>query len=81
MSQQRGQTLNDIELLYHASKTETEALVATLLREYKRRFNELAQQNQIQMTEKQRLLDKYEPKEKKKESIDSVVEEEEKPNN
>ena len=67
MSQQRGQTLNDVELQYHASKTDTDALVATILREYKKRFNEIAQQNQILTAEKQRLLDKYEPKEKKKE--------------
>ena len=67
MSQQRGQTLNDVELQYHDSKTNTDALVVTILREYKRRFSEISQQNQILTTENQRLKDKYEPKEKKKE--------------
>ena len=68
MSQQRGQTLNDVELQYHDSKTNTDALVVTLFREYKRRFNEIAQQNQVIQEENKRLKDKYEPKEKKKET-------------
>jgi len=64
MSQQRTPTLDDVELRYHDSKTNTEALVATLLREYKGKFAELVQQVQILRVENQRLKDKYEPKKK-----------------
>ena len=62
MSQQRAPTLNDIELRYHDSKTNTDALVATLLREYKGKFAEVLQQIQILKIENQKLKDKYEPK-------------------
>ena len=55
MSQQRAPTLDDVELRYHDSKTNTEALVATLLREYKGKFAELAQQNQLLKAENQKL--------------------------
>jgi len=66
MSQQRGQTITDVELQYHDSKTNTDALVVTLLREYKNRLGQQVQQNQALTLEVQQLKDKYEPKEKKK---------------
>ena len=64
MSQQRAPTLDDVELRYHDSKTNTDALVATLLREYKGKFAQIAQQVQILTAENQKLKDKYEPKKK-----------------
>ena len=55
MSQQRAPTLDDVELRYHDSKTNTDALVATLLREYKGKFAQIAQQVQLLKTENQKL--------------------------
>jgi len=68
MSQQRGPTLNDVELQYHSSKTDTDALVVTLLKEYKFRLSQLAEQNQklqeeVKLYKKDPKPEEEEPKE------------------
>ncbi len=64
MSQQRAPTLDDVELRYHDAKTNTDALVATLLREYKGKFSQLVIEVQALRVENQKLVDKYEPRKK-----------------
>ena len=46
MMSQRQQTLSEIEIQYHESKTQTDACVAALLRGYKENINRISQENQ-----------------------------------
>ena len=65
MSQQRQPTLNDVELKYHDSKTNTDALVATLIREYKGNLDRLMQENNMLQAENKALKEKLELDKKK----------------
>ena len=59
-------TLGDIELEYHNSKTTTDSIVGTLLREYKSTVLRLNQELQLKVMELSKMREKYEPKKDKK---------------
>lgn len=44
---QREPTLNDVELNYYITKTKTDTIIATLLREYKENFNRAMQEKDV----------------------------------
>jgi len=66
---QRQITFGDLELQYHELKTQLDGVMATILREYKNRLNELTNQNQQLMADLAKLKVQHtkelDPKEKK----------------
>jgi len=66
MSQQQRVPIGSIELQYHDSKAQTDAIIATLIREYKKNDIQLIQQINALRIENQKLLNKYEPKKDEK---------------
>jgi len=52
---QRQATFGDLELQYHETKTQLDSIMATILREYKNRVNELTNQNQQLMADLAKL--------------------------
>ena len=47
MSQQQRVSLGDMELQWHDSKTTTDSIIATIIREYKSNIMRLQQENQM----------------------------------
>ena len=66
MSQQPRPTLGDMELQWHDSKTTTDSIIATIIREYKSNIMRLQQENQILKRNMEDLNKKLEPKKDKK---------------
>ena len=66
MSMQQGPTLIDIELKYHDVKSQTDALIAQLLRDYKDNYFRVSQELRLKTIEIQKMRDKYEPKKDEK---------------
>ena len=66
MSMQQVPTLQHIDIQYHDSKTQADALIAQLFRGHKENDFRLRQENRLLKVELQKLRDKYEPKKDEK---------------
>ena len=72
MSMQQGPTLIDIELKYHDVKSQTDALIAQLLRDYKDNYFRVTQELRLKKLELEKMRNKYEPEREAK--IKEIIE-------